>query len=131
MDREFEDLASVADLDLGLVSLVAAACTRSSTISPEKFLQYVELAEFDGDRLRLRKAALLLFAKNPNKWHPRSRVRILRVNGTEERPAPDYNVHEIADIRAIFSSWRNKAGRLSGLHSARHGIPPTDCLKHW
>ncbi|MFM7399683.1 MAG: helix-turn-helix domain-containing protein, partial [Bacteroidota bacterium] len=74
-DREFEDLASVADLDLEMVSLVAAACTRSSTISPEKFLQYVELAEFDGDRLRLRKAALLLFAKKPNKWHPRSRVR--------------------------------------------------------
>ncbi|MFM7153445.1 MAG: ATP-binding protein [Bacteroidota bacterium] len=126
-DREFEDLASVADLDLGLVSLVAAACTRSSTISPEKFLQYVELAEFDGDRLRLRKAALLLFAKNPNKWHPRSRVRILRVNGTEERPAPDYNVHEIADISGnIFElaeqSWEALRPALSETRYSSDGL---------
>ncbi len=97
-DRRFEDLATIMDLDLGLVTTVAEESTKIKNISPEKFLQYVELAEFDGDRLRLRKAALLLFAKNPSKWHPRSRVRILRVHGTEERSAPDYNVTEVADV---------------------------------
>ncbi|MCB0596956.1 MAG: putative DNA binding domain-containing protein [Lewinellaceae bacterium] len=97
-DRTFEDLAAITDLDLSIVQAVAIEATGMKNMSPEKFLQYVELAEFDGDRLRLRKAALLLFAKNPNKWHPRSRVRILRVNGTEEKSAPDYNVTEVADI---------------------------------
>jgi predicted HTH transcriptional regulator len=51
------------------------------TMSPEKLLQYLELAEFDGNRLKLRRAALLLFAKNISKWHPRSQVRILKANG--------------------------------------------------
>ena len=109
-DRKFEDIASVADLDIELVKNVAEECTKIRDISPEKFLQYVELAEFDGDRLRLRKAALLLFAENPNKWHPRSRVRILRVNGTEEKSAPDYNVTEVADVsgnifKLVDESW--------------------------
>ena len=126
-DREFEDLATVSDLNMELVSNVAFECTRSRTISPEKFLQYVELAEFDGDRLRLRKAALLLFSKNPGKWHPRSRVRILRVNGTEERPAPDYNVHEIADISGnIFQlaedSWEALRPVLSETRYSSDGL---------
>ncbi len=97
-DRQFNDLANVTDLDLALVATVGREITHIKTISPEKFLQLMELAEFDGDRLRLRKAALLLFAKNPNKWHPRSRIRILKINGAEERSAPDYNVTEMADV---------------------------------
>lgn len=69
-DRQFEDLATVIDLDISLVSHAAYECTKIKDISAEKFLQYMELAEFDGERLRLKKAALLLFAKNPGKWHP-------------------------------------------------------------
>jgi ATP-dependent DNA helicase RecG len=109
-DRQFVDLASVRDLDLELVATVAQEITKIKSISPEKFLQYAELAEFDGDRLRLRRAALLLFAKNPTKWHPRLQVRILRVNGTEEKPAPDYNINEVAEVtgnifKLVEDSW--------------------------
>jgi ATP-dependent DNA helicase RecG len=32
--------------------------------SPEKFLQYLDLADYSADGLRLRRAALLLFAKD-------------------------------------------------------------------
>lgn len=71
-DRSFEDLATVADLDIELVTAVAKESTKIKSMSPEKFLQYVELAEFDGDRLRLKKAALLLFAKTST-------------NGTQDR----------------------------------------------
>jgi len=97
-DREFEHLASMEDLDRILLTEVAQKSVNIKNISPEKFLQSMELAEFDGDRLKLRKAALLLFAKNTAKWHPRSRIRILKVEGTEQRPAPDYNVTEAGDI---------------------------------
>ena len=97
-DKEFENLATVADLDIPLVSEVAYECTRIKDISAEHFLQLMDLAEFNGDRLMLRKAALLLFAKKSSKWHPRSRVRILKVNGFEQKTAPDYNVTEISDI---------------------------------
>ncbi len=106
-DKQFEELASVTDLDLALVARTAQEITKIKNISPEKFLQYAELAEFDGDRLRLRKAALLLFAKKTSKWHPRSNVRILKVNGTEEKSAPDYNVIELAYVDGnIFSLIR-------------------------
>jgi ATP-dependent DNA helicase RecG len=107
-DRQFVDLASVSDLDLQLVSTVAQ--TISKSMSPEKFLQYLELAEFDGDRLRLRRATLLLFAKNSLKWHPRCQVRILRVKGSEEKTGENFNVEEIAEVsgnifRLIEASW--------------------------
>lgn len=132
-DRAFEDLAAITDLDLSIVEAVAIEATGMKNMSPEKFLQYVELAEFDGDRLRLRRAALLLFAKNPNKWHPRSRVRILRINGTEERSAPDYNVTEVADISGnIFQlaekGWDALRPALSETRYASDGLFKTQVI---
>jgi ATP-dependent DNA helicase RecG len=132
-DRQFEELARVTDLDLPLVTSVAQEITKIKTISPEKFLQYVELAEFDGDRLRLRKAALLLFAKKPNKWHPRSRVRILKINGTEEKSAPDYNVTEVADVdgnifRLIEQTWEALRPTLSETRYSENGLFKTQVI---
>ena len=132
-DREFEYLATVTDLDLSLVSRVAYECTKIKDISAEHFLQLMELAEFDGDRLILRKAALLLFAKNPGKWHPRSRVRILKVNGLEQKPAPDYNVTEISDISGnIFQlaaeSWEALRPALSETRYSEDGLFKTQVI---
>lgn len=132
-DRKFEDLATVTDLNLELVASVAYECTKIKNMSPEKFLQYIELAEFDGDRLRLRKAALLLFAKNPTKWHPRSRVRILRINGTEEKSAPEYNVTEVADISGnIFQlaeeGWEALRPALSETRYSSDGLFKTQVI---
>ena len=132
-DREFEDLATVADLDISLIAEVACECVKIKDISAEKFLQHMELAEFDGDRLRLRKAALLLFAKNPGKWHPRSRVRILKVNGLEQKPAPEYNVTEISDISGnifhlIAESWEALRPVLSETRYSEDGLFKTQVI---
>lgn len=103
-DRQFIDLAAINDLDLELVKSVSQNIFQS--ISPEKFLQYLELAEFDGSRLRLRRAALLLFAKHPTKWHPRNQVRILKIKGTDEKTGEDFNVEEIGETSGnIFSIY--------------------------
>ena len=103
-DRQFVDLAGISDLDLDLVQSVSRNIFKS--ISPEKFLQYLELAEFDGTRLRLRRAALLLFAKHPTKWHPRNQVRILSVRGTEEKTGENFNVEEIGEANGnIFKIY--------------------------
>ncbi|MFN0037407.1 MAG: ATP-binding protein [Saprospiraceae bacterium] len=108
-DRQFLDFAEVRDLDLQLVASIASKLKRA--MSPEKFLQYLELAEFDGSRLRLRRAALLLFAKNITKWNPRSQVRLLKINGTEEKTGLDFNVKELGEeqrgniFTLIESSW--------------------------
>jgi len=103
-DRQFVDLADVNDLDLNLINTVSQNNFKS--ISPEKFLQYLELAEFDGYRLRLRRAALLLFAKHPTKWHPRNQVRILKVKGTEEKSGENFNIEEVGEANGnIFNLY--------------------------
>jgi len=107
-DRNFVDLAKIIDLDQELLENVAQRI--SKLISPEKLLQYLDLAEFNGDVLKLRKAALLLFSKKSSKWHPRSQVRIFRVRGTEEKTGKDFNVIEVGEangniFQLIESSW--------------------------
>ncbi len=132
-DRQFVDLASVRDLNLELVTEVAQEITKIKSISPEKFLQYAELAEFDGDRLRLRRAALLLFGRNSSKWHPRLQVRILRINGTEEKSAPDYNITEVAEVtgnifKLIEDSWEALRPALTETRFSSDGLFKTQVI---
>lgn len=107
-DRQFVDGVSADDLDLDMVRIVADQVLRG--MSPEKCLQYLELAEYGMSQLRLRRAALLLFAKQPAKWHPRLQVRILRVDGEKVLTGEDYNV--VADqtitgniLSLVDSAW--------------------------
>jgi ATP-dependent DNA helicase RecG len=79
-DREFVDGATVADLDGQHVQNLADRFLMGLSI--EKYLQQIGLAEFGLNGLRLRRAALLLFARDIQRWHPRSQVRILEVSGT-------------------------------------------------
>lgn len=89
-DRVFVDGAVVGDLDLALIQNVANEFIRG--MSPEQYLQQVNLAEYGMGGLRLKRAALLLFASDISKWFPRCQVRILRVNGDEILPGTEYNV---------------------------------------
>lgn len=89
-DREFVDGVSADELDLALVRAVADQVMKG--MSAEKCLQYLELGEYGLSQLRLRRAALLLFAKNPTKWHPRLQIRILKVDGDALRTGEEYNV---------------------------------------
>ena len=130
-DRQFVDMTSVSDLDTQLVSVVAHEIFPN--MSPEKFLQYLELAEFDGDRLRLRRAALLLFAKNVLKWHPRCQVRILRVKGTEEKTGEHFNVEEIAETGGnifglIESSWDQLRPHLAETRFSKDALFKTQII---
>jgi ATP-dependent DNA helicase RecG len=107
-DRSFVDSAQVSDLDQVLVAKVAADIANG--ISNEKLLQHLELAEFDGYQLKLRRAALLLFAHQPNKWHPRLQVRVLQIKGTELKTGESYNVlvdEEVTTniVSLVEASW--------------------------
>ncbi len=130
-DRQFVDLAKVNDLNLSLVEDVSRAISKS--MSPEKFLQYLELAEFDGTTLKLRRGALLLFAKNINKWHPRSQVRILRVKGTEEKTGENFNLEELAEVNGnIFSlidaSWEALRPNLTETRFSKDALFKTQII---
>ena len=89
-DREFVDGAQVSDLNLNLVKIVSDQI--SSGMSAEKCLQYLNLLEYDRMGVRLRRAALLLFAKVPEKWHPRLQLRVMKVEGVELQSGSEYNV---------------------------------------
>lgn len=89
-DRQFADGASIQDLDIGLIQTLADNYLKGMT--PEKYLQQLGLAEYSVSGLRLRRAAVLLFAKDISKWHPRSQVRILKIKGNELLSGEKYNV---------------------------------------
>ncbi|MCK6614877.1 MAG: putative DNA binding domain-containing protein [Ignavibacteriaceae bacterium] len=130
-DRQFVDLASISDLDIELVVSVSQNLFRSMT--PEKFLQYLELAEYDGTRLRLRRAALLLFAKHPTKWHPRNQVRILKVRGIEEKSGENFNVEETGEVSGniftlIVQSWELLRPHLAETRLSKDAIFRTQII---
>lgn len=106
-DSKFIEMASISDLDLSLVREVAQQISKS--ISPEKFLQFLDLAEYGNEKFNLRKAALLLFAKNVSKWHPRCQVRILKVRGVEEKTGENFNVEELAEVNGNIFSLINES----------------------
>lgn len=107
-DRSFIDGVSADDLNIELVKTVADQVLKG--MSAEKCLQYLELGEYGLSQLRLRRAALLLFAKEPHKWHPRLQIRILKVDGNDVKTGEEYNV--ISDqviqgniLTLIDSAW--------------------------
>jgi ATP-dependent DNA helicase RecG len=81
---------SLADLDLDLVSAVSAQVAYG--VTAEKYLQYMELAEFTPDGLRLSKAAVLLFAKDMTKWYPAFSVRIMIFSSNKQGVGGQFNV---------------------------------------
>lgn len=89
-DRVFVDDVTVNDLDLILVQQMADSFLKG--MSPEQYLQQVNLAEYGVSGIRLKRAAVLLFAKDIAKWFPRSQVRFLKVAGDEILPGDKYNV---------------------------------------
>lgn len=89
-DRQFVDGANVNDLDLVLIQQLADSYLRGMTA--EKYLQQLGLAEYAINGLRLRQAAVLLFAKDVQKWHSRSQVRFLKISGTTLEAGERYNV---------------------------------------
>ncbi|MBN5256007.1 putative DNA binding domain-containing protein [Serratia marcescens] len=89
-DRQFIDAANVDDLDISLVKTVSDTILKG--MSPEKCLQYLNLAEFGASKLNIRRAALLLFSKEHMKWHPRLQIRIIKVSGLSMLTGENYNV---------------------------------------
>jgi len=89
-DRQFVDGAFVTNLDIPFVQSIADDYLRG--LSVERYLQQMGLAEYGMGGLRLRRAAILLFAKDILNWHPYSQIRILKVNGTSLHAGESYNV---------------------------------------
>ena len=115
-DRAFVDGVSTSDLDVELLNQVADQI--ATGFSAEKLLQYLGLAEYGTVGLRYRKAAVLLFAKDILRWHPRCQVRIVRIRGTELGAGANYNVVQDDQITGtipalIEESWESLRPHLA------------------
>jgi ATP-dependent DNA helicase RecG len=89
-DRQYVDGSMVSDLDLALIQSLADNYIKGLTV--ERYLQQLGLAQYGVAGLKLTRAALLLFAKDIQRWHPRSQVRFIKVNGIELLSGEKYNV---------------------------------------
>jgi ATP-dependent DNA helicase RecG len=89
-DRAFIEGATTAHLDTQLLSKIVQEINPTAT--PEKVLQFLDLAEYEPIGLRLRRATLLLFANEISKWHPRSQIRVIKVSGNSLGVGREYNV---------------------------------------
>jgi ATP-dependent DNA helicase RecG len=115
-DSQFVDGAIVTDLDLRLLQGIADQYIKGLSI--ERYLQQIGLAEYAQNGLRLKKAALLLFATDIDRWHPRSQVRILKEKGNKLEAGEKYNV--ISDdivkgniFELILKSWEHLRSYLA------------------
>ncbi len=107
-DRKFVDGAKLSDLKLPLVQELADSYLSGLTM--ERYLQQLGLAQYTTTGLRLTRAALLLFAADIQRWHPRSQVRYIKVNGTELLSGDQYNVLSDEFVQGniyelIFKAW--------------------------
>lgn len=81
--------ARLEDLDMRVIErLSRRGFSRGQSalreMNMEQQVRYWNLAESRNGQLVFRRAALLLFAREPLRWHPNNRIRIRRIHGAEE-----------------------------------------------
>ncbi len=89
-EMQFLPDVSLEDLDLNLLEELARRSGMS--LSPEEILIHYRLAERANGRLRLTLAAVLLFGKDPTRWHPRCGIEFIRWEGQERRTGAELNI---------------------------------------
>ena len=89
-ERAFPPGASVVDLDLDLVRDLAQRLGEPK--DPEKVLAAYRLVENRNGRHIPNTAGLLLFGKDPVKWHPRCGIDFVRWEGVERKHGAELNV---------------------------------------
>jgi len=115
-DSQFVDGAMVTDLDVRLLQGIADQYIKGLSI--ERYLQQIGLAEYAQNGLRLKRAALLLFASDIDRWHPRSQVRFLKVKGNTLEVGEKYNVVSDDTVKGnifelVIKSWEHLRSYLA------------------
>lgn len=89
-ETRFVSEATLADLDLALIGRFGER--QGLQMSPEEILAHYRLAEGRNGRTVLTMAALLLFGKDPGRWHPRCGIDFVKYEGTERRVGAALNI---------------------------------------
>ena len=99
--------ASLSDLDLDLVREVSKKT--GLNLNLEETLLHYRLAEQVNEEWRLTLAALLLFGKDPTKWHPRCGLEFIKWRGTKRHTGTELNVIKRIRIEAPLVRLIEKA----------------------
>jgi ATP-dependent DNA helicase RecG len=115
-DSQFVDGALATDLDVRLLQGIADQYIKGLSI--ERYLQQIGLAEYAQNGLRLKRAALLLFATDIDRWHPRCQVRFLKVKGNTLEAGEKYNVVSDDTVKGnifelVIKSWEHLRSYLA------------------
>jgi ATP-dependent DNA helicase RecG len=115
-DRTIEHAATLDNLDMPLLQQVSNQVAYG--VTAEKCLQHLGLAEFTPSGLKLKAAALLLFAKDVRNFHPGCFVRIFTIGGKERRSGEAFNVKKddiVADnvLKLVDSAWERVSYALT------------------
>ena len=89
-ETRFVSEATLADLDLSLIGRLGER--QGMRASSEEILAHYRLAEGRNGRTVLTMAALLLFGKDPGRWHPRCGIDFVKYEGTERRVGAALNI---------------------------------------
>ncbi|MCX5916925.1 MAG: putative DNA binding domain-containing protein [Deltaproteobacteria bacterium] len=89
-ETRFIPEASLADLDLPLLNRLAER--QGMAASPEEILTRYRLAEGRNGKTVLTLAALLLFGKDPGRWHPRCGIDFVKYEGAQRRVGAELNI---------------------------------------
>ena len=89
-ERTFPPSASLDDLNIDLIRDIADRVKLD--LSPEELLAHYRLIESRNGRFIPNLAGLLLFGKDPLRWHPRCGIHFARYEGTEHRYGREFNV---------------------------------------
>jgi ATP-dependent DNA helicase RecG len=95
--------------DLDEVLLEKLVHQHNSDISAEQMLTQLELVWKSEQGWKISRAALLLFAKEIQRWHPRSHVRIIKVDGVDLLSGDQYNVVSDEFVQANLMELPSKA----------------------
>ena len=107
LERSFPPGAALEDIDLDIVTHVAARVAPGS--SSEQYLLSRRLVDSRHDRLIPTLAGLLLFGKDPLRWHPRCYVDIARFEGTARRTGAAFNLVKRVRVEAPIALLIQKA----------------------
>ncbi len=107
IERSFPPGATDGDLDLELVASWAMRIQQEA--SPEDFLRRYRLVEPRNGRLVPCLAGLLLFGKDPLRWHPRCGIDFVRWEGTERRHGAELNIVKRVRIESPLAALLERA----------------------
>ena len=96
-EQQFMYEARFEDLDPDLLAQFAQRLDDPRPVEEILYRDY-RLIDFQNDRPRLTLAALLLFARDPMRWHPRCGIDFVKFEGTERRYGAELNIVRRARI---------------------------------